>query len=152
MGDIVSLLHLLAQDALASACPQHDRTVHSSSANSPLPWSILQRWDHPAWSWGAELKQITGPGRGHCCQSLSFFNVSPTHCLLMGAFSQGKSVFPSLTQAVKCFFALSVLAAILLYQPRAFRVEWVQGEGQELHQVLGSCCPRAEPGPAFGRG
>lgn len=57
VGDIVSLLCSLAQDALAGACPQCDRTVHSSSANSLLlqPWGILQHWDHPARSWETDF-------------------------------------------------------------------------------------------------
>jgi len=66
------------------------------------PGGIGQRWDPaPSWDVPAEereeriYRQMTRPGRGCCCQTLSFFNVSLTRCLLMGAFSQGKSVFPS---------------------------------------------------------
>lgn len=69
---------------------------------TPAQRGIVRHWD-PARSWDVAAedreeqiyRQITGPGRGRCCQRPSFFNVSPTHCLLAGAFSQGKSVFPS---------------------------------------------------------
>lgn len=72
-------------------------------------------------------RQIVGPGRGYCCQRLSFFNVSPTHCLLTGAFSQGKSVFPSpaglleLLTGFYCFISIgknSPMSAQGLYRNR----------------------------------
>lgn len=136
MGKIVSPLGLLAQGTLASACPsvrgQHVPpvpTVPCSGAGG-----IVQRWDPaPSWDVPAEdreeqiYRQMTGPRRGCCCQGRSFFNVSPTHCLLMGAFSQGKSVFPSpaghlgLLTAFYCFISIgknSPISAQGLYQSR----------------------------------
>lgn len=52
VGEIVSLLGLLAQDALASACPRCERTARCSSADSPF---IQPRGYRAALGSGTEL-------------------------------------------------------------------------------------------------
>lgn len=166
VGEIMSLLGFLAQDALASACPsmrgQHVPLVPTVPCSSPA--GILQHWD-PARSWDVPAedreeqiyRQITGPRRGCCCQRLSFFHVSPTHCRLAGAFSQGKSVFPSpagllgLLTGFYCFISIgknSPVSAQGLYQSRTG-----VGRGASAAPGVGVLLPhRGEPGPAFGSG
>lgn len=165
VSKIVSSLGLFAQDTLASACPaaRGQRVPPVPTVPCSSPWGIVQHWD-PALSWDVPAedreeqiyRQITGPRRGCCCQRLSFFNVNPTHCLLMGAFSQGKSVFPSparllgLLAGFYCFISIgknSPVSAQGLYQSRT-------GVGREAGAVSGTevLLPAGLSPVQFGRG
>lgn len=94
---------LLAQDALASACPivrgQRVPLVLTVPCSSPgyraALGSSMELGCTSRGQGGTDLQADNGPRRGCCWHRLSFFNVSPIHCLLVGAFSQGKSLFPS---------------------------------------------------------
>lgn len=98
VGEIVSPRRTLWSASVPSVRGQRVPPVPTVPRSGPEV--IVQHGDPaPSWDVPAEdreeqiYRQITGPGRGCCCQRLSFFNVSPTHCLLTSAFSQGKSVF-----------------------------------------------------------